>query len=297
MKLFSHSFTAQNYDLALTLNSGQSFRWNATEDGWEGVIDRRWVLLRQEPGRIICSTAVPVENWDWLAHYLQVDIDLRNVTATFPADEHMRQAVDACRGLRLLRQDPWECLASFILSSTKQIIQIRQVVAAVAKCFGAPLPVPSGHAPAFAFPGPDVLAAVTEEELRACKMGFRAPYLKATAQAISNGEFNLEEIAGMDLESARRGLVQLPGVGPKIADCVLLFAFGFPTAFPLDVWILRALRQLYFPGKKPTMRRLIKFSETHFGPYSGYAQQYLFHAVRTGKVQLSGGRKPRKPQH
>jgi N-glycosylase/DNA lyase len=192
----------------------------------------------------------------------------------------MRTAVAACRGLRLLRQDPWECLASFILSSTKQIVQIQQIVAVLCERFGAPLVVPPGHPPVYSFPTPDRLAAASEAELRACKMGFRAPNLRATAQAVAKGSINLNSLHTRTADEARRELVNLPGVGNKIANCVLLFAYGFQEAFPVDVWILKALRHLYFPKRRPRPRRLLRFTATHFGPNAGYAQQYLFHYMR-----------------
>jgi N-glycosylase/DNA lyase len=111
-------------------------------------------------------------------------------------------------------------------------------------------------------------------------MGFRAPNLLATARAVAHGEFDLDRLRHLRLPAARSELMKLPGVGPKIADCVLLFAYGFPMAFPMDVWILKALRQLYFPRRRPTHPRLRRFAETHFGPHAGYAQQYLFHYMR-----------------
>jgi N-glycosylase/DNA lyase len=111
-------------------------------------------------------------------------------------------------------------------------------------------------------------------------MGFRAPYLLAAARRVATGELDLARLGGMTLAAARAELMQVPGVGPKIADCVLLFAYGHPGAFPLDVWMLRALRQLYFRGRRPPPARLRRFAATHFGPYAGYAQQYLFHYIR-----------------
>jgi N-glycosylase/DNA lyase len=123
-------------------------------------------------------------------------------------------------------------------------------------------------------------------------MGFRAPYLLAAARAVADGELDLERLRGLSLEAARNELINLPGVGRKIADCVLLFAYGFATAFPLDVWILKALRQLYFPRRKVSAKRLVTFSETHFGPNGGYAQQYLFHYMRT-KVSRTRSRECR----
>jgi N-glycosylase/DNA lyase len=195
----------------------------------------------------------------------------------------MRAAVASCRGLRLLRQDPWECLASFILSSTKQIVQIRQIVALLCERFGerlAPQP-PIFNESFYSFPTPQKIATATEADLRACKMGFRAPSLLNTARQIAEGKFDLEKIRTLDYAAARAELMTLRGVGGKIADCVLLFGYGFDAAFPVDVWIERALQELYFPRRRASEKRLLKFAATHFGPHAGYAQQYLFHYMRT----------------
>ena len=277
----SVTFPVRDYDLAATLNSGQAFRWELHEGGWNGVIGNRWVRLRAGEFSIQANTAVQVADWDWLADYLQVRLDLSAVMLTFPNDEPMRAAMSACRGLRLLRQDPWECLASFILSSTKQIVQIRQIVSLICERFGEAVPAASEYAPAFSFPTALRIAGATESELRACKMGFRAPYLLETARRIASGRLDLDWLRQMPVENARAELMGLPGVGRKIADCVLLFAYGFPSAFPVDVWVRKALRNLYFPKRRVTPKRLLRFSETHFGCHAGYAQQYLFHYVRT----------------
>ena len=241
----------------------------------------RWVRLRQEKNRIFAETAVPVEDWTWLRHYLQLDLDFGKICGTFPADEPMQNSLLACAGLRLLRQEPWECLASFICSSTKQIVQIQQIIALLCRRFGEPVAVPAGHEPVWSFPDFTRLAEAEESELRECKLGFRAPYLQGSARKLRDGEVDLAALHGMPLEEAREQLIQLPGVGLKIADCVLLFGFGFQQAFPVDVWIMRALQQLYFPKRRVKLPRLRHFSRTHFGPYSGYAQQYLFHYMRT----------------
>lgn len=230
-------------------------------------------------GGLRAETALPVTSWEWLVDYLQLGLDLGEVLRTFPQDEPMLAAVNRCRGLRLLRQDPWECLASFILSSTKQIVQIQQIIAALCLRFGEP--VVSAGVPARRFPSAARLAAASESDLRACKMGFRAPYLSATARTVAEGRVDLAALGQMGVEPAREQLLQLPGVGRKIADCVLLFAYGYQSAFPVDVWILKALREFYFPGKRVNLSRLHRFAATHFGPNAGYAQQYLFHYVRT----------------
>jgi N-glycosylase/DNA lyase len=276
----STEFAVKHYDLAATLASGQAFRWRQNGGAWEGVIGARWVRLRQSEGRIVAE-AIEADDWQWLRHYLQLEVRLEDILATFPPDEPMRDAVACCRGLRLLRQDPWECLASFICSSTKQIVQIRQIVSLLSVRFGEPLTVAEGVAPGFSFPTAAKIAEVSEPELRKCKLGFRAPYLAGTARALASGKLDLAGLSRMPMEEARAALLELPGVGVKIADCVLLFAYGFPRAFPVDVWIARALRRLYFPKRRPKPRRLRIFSQTYFGPHSGYAQQYLFHYMRT----------------
>jgi N-glycosylase/DNA lyase len=209
----------RDYDLAATLDSGQAFRWQPCNDSWVGVIGQRWVRLTQRHDGILAETAGPVAGWQWLRDYLQTETDLDAVLKTFPDDAPMRDAVAACRGLRVLRQDPWECLASFILSSTKQIVQIRQIVALLCERFGEPIIRPAATPPmdlvaadvsplhliqsnvradsrrllrfggsglnenhlSHSFPTTERLASVTEAELRACKMGFRAPHLLAAA--------------------------------------------------------------------------------------------------------------------
>ena len=278
------SFSVSGYDLEQTLTSGQAFRWNLERESWTGVIDSRWVRLTAEPGTIAAQVALPVSDWTWLSDYLQVRVPLDQILSTFPEDKALATAVETCAGLRLLRQDPWECLASFILSSTKQIVQIRQIIQQLCRRFGEPVPVAPGFAPAWSFPSARSLARVSEGQLRECKMGFRAPYLAAAARRIDGGELDLESLRALPLAGAREKLMELPGVGAKIADCVLLFAYGFPKAFPIDVWVLKAIKDLYFSPRarrKLSLGKIRFFAETHFGPNAGYAQQYLFHYMRT----------------
>jgi N-glycosylase/DNA lyase len=309
----------RDYDLAATLDSGQTFCWQPCGDSWIGVIGRHPVRLTPLHNGIRAETAGPVADWQWLRDYLQTEVDLDAVLKTFPDDSPMRDAVAACCGLHILRQDPWECLASFILSSTKQIVQIRQIVALLCERFGEPISLPAdtwerwrlagpqhhdkpsvspvgrqrsqagargaSHSdenhPFHSFPTAERLAAAPEAELRACKMGFRAPNLLAAARQVAGGRFDLERLRHLPQAKAREELMKLRGVGRKIADCVLLFAFGFDGAFPVDVWVERALRELYFPCRRVNAKRLEHIAATHFGPHAGYAQQYLFHYMRT----------------
>jgi N-glycosylase/DNA lyase len=280
-------FPVVDYNLSPTLASGQAFRWKQEADGWIGIVGQHWMRLRKQADFIEVETAAPVENWDWLKDYLQLGVDLDAVLASFPDDEPLRLAKISCRGLRLLRQDPWETLASFICSSTKQIVQIQQIISLLCESFGTRVETPPGYAAAFAFPSAMRIASCAENDLRGCKMGFRAPNLLKTARKITEGEINLEQLRTLELKEARAKLMDLPGVGRKIADCVLLFGYGFQAAFPIDVWVMKVLREFYFPRRRPSLKKLIHFSETHFGAYSGYAQQYLFHYVRTRDRQRS----------
>ncbi|HEV2318210.1 MAG TPA: DNA glycosylase [Verrucomicrobiae bacterium] len=289
----------EDYDLAATLNSGQVFRWQKHGDFWIGVIGDNLIRLRRRSNTIIAETNSSIKDWNCVPNFLQTNADLEKILQTFPDDEPMNWAVAACHGLRVLRQEPWECLASFILSATKQIVQIRQIVARLCHCFGEPIqsfnladsePHPAKNGSnsseriadlAHAFPSCQRIAGLTEKQLRDCRMGFRAPNLLAAARHISEGKLDLESLRQKSYHDAREELMKLRGVGEKIADCVLLFAYGFDSAFPVDVWVERALRTLYFPRRRIKEKELLKFAATHFGPHAGYAQQYLFHYMRT----------------
>jgi N-glycosylase/DNA lyase len=246
-----------DFDLAATLECGQAFRWRREPDGWfAGVVGSRVMRLRQ--------TGSTLEgNVD--RHYLALDVSLRKIVATFPRDPALRQAVKRYWGLRLLRQEPWETLASFIASSTKQIVQIRQIVELLAQRFGEP--IDGTH---FAFPSASAVARATLPELLACKLGFRAKYLLAAARAVDADRLDLRTLPGMERKRAEEELMKLNGVGEKIANCVLLFSCGHDEAFPVDVWMERALRRVK--------------RQVNFGPYAGWAQQYLFHAERQSAI-------------
>jgi N-glycosylase/DNA lyase len=280
-----------DYALGETLESGQAFGWDRDGEGWTGVVAGRWVRLSQCGGVISAQVAEPLTEWGWIESYLDLHEDIGSVLATFPQDGPLGEAIAACRGLRLLRQDPWECLAGFICSSTKQIVQIRQIVRNLRERYGASVVTPEGVAPTFAFPSVEVVAALDESALRACKLGFRAPYLLGAARRVAEGRLDLAAVPRMGLEEARAQLMELSGVGRKVADCALLFGFGHRQAFPVDVWVRAALTRLYFPrARKVTARRIEEFSASYFGTNGGYAQQYLFHYVRTrlGRAWAAG---------
>jgi N-glycosylase/DNA lyase len=287
---------ARDYDLAATLDNGQCFRWRPVDGAWEGVALRHWVRLRAVPNGIEASFLDDTgEAADapprWLTDYLQTHVDFHDATRTFPDDAPMRAALAACHGLRLLRQEPWEALVSFICSATKQVVHIRQIIEHLCTRHGSPVPAPERCGPQFAFPTPRQIAPCTEAQMLACRMGFRAPRVLAAARAVVEGRLDLARIGTLTLDGAREELMRLNGVGPKIADCALLFGWGFAQAFPVDVWILRALRELYFPRRRPTPARLRHFIATHFGPHAGWAQQCLFHYMRVHRGAQAEGRR------
>jgi N-glycosylase/DNA lyase len=194
----------------------------------------------------------------------------------------MEAARGFCRGLRIIRQPKWECLATFICSSMKQVTHIRQISLALRGRFGERRRI--GSQLVYSFPPAHRLSECSEKELRECKLGYRAKTLRATAVLVSSGGADLEAWSTLSDAELRKQLCALPGVGPKIANCVMLFAYERLRAFPIDVWIERVLKQYYFSRRKRmTARRLREFTETYFGEHGGYAQQYLFHHARVGR--------------
>ncbi len=271
----TQTINVNDFNLATTLMCGQAFRWERCADDWfMGVVGNQVWRLRQHKGSLQFDGGMP----EAICHYLSLDYTLVDVIGTFPPDPPLTAAVRAHRGLRVLRQEPWETLASFIASSTKQISQIRQIVATLAERFGQPIESSWGRH--YSFPSAARIAQCTERELRDCKLGFRAPHLLGAATAVTREELRLSELSEVDLETAVQRLCTLRGVGDKIARCTLLFSCGHNASFPIDVWIERALRRIYFSGQTVTAHALRAFTLEHFGPFAGWAQQYLFHGER-----------------
>jgi len=270
-----NAINVSDFSLALTLDCGQAFRWQHHADGWfVGVVGKEiWRLRQPSPGVVETRGITEART----SRYLALDVSLPTIFASFPSDPLLHQAAREHHGLRVIRQEPWECLASFIASSSKQIVQIRQIVHLLSERFGEPI-----DADHHAFPTVTAIARASHQQLWDCKLGFRAKNLLAAARLIDSGQLDLHALRSMDYDRALEELIKLPGVGEKIANCTLLFACGFDRAFPIDVWIERALRRIYFPGKKRvTARELRQFTRSHFGPYAGWAQQYLFYSERS----------------
>ena len=264
------------FDLDLTLNSGQVFHWIPAFEGFEGCIGETPCFIRQKENLLYYQggNAVLIRNYFALDHNLSL---IRDSCANHPASY---DAAKACRGLRIMRQPRWECLATFILSPMKQVAHIRQMSLALRMGYGRKL---SGSSVP-AFPEASVLASVTERDLRQCGLGFRAGALRETSRRISSGDFDLENLSSMNTEDARKALCSLPGIGRKVANCILLFAYERLDVVPVDVWISRVLVS-FRSRKAKSAEELERYGQRLLGPYAGYIQQYLFHRARTEKLK------------
>src|SRR5437762_8167765 len=279
---------APDFDLEKTLDSGQVFHWQEVGDGFVGTIweralylEQRGEFLKVRDGEPPSPTREPRVLPGIIARYFALDHPLAAICDSFPKDPVMNAARDFCRGVRIIRQPKWECLATFICSSMKQVAHIRQISLALGKRFGERRRI--GDQLVYTFASPQRLTQASEKELLECKLGYRAKNLRATARLVSSGQADLEAWSALSDAELRKQLCALPGVGPKIANCVMLFAYERLPAFPIDVWIERVLRQHYFSRRrKMSAQRLRQFSETYFGEHGGYAQQYLFHQARSG---------------
>lgn len=281
MKL--REIAAPEFDLAMTLNSGQVFHWEKQGRGFIGAIGETPVYVQQD-GRRLNFSGVSAKA---IVDYFALDHPLDEICATFPKDAAMNSAREFCRGLRIIRQPKWECLATFICSSMKQVAHIRQISAALRRHFGAVKKV-FGRT-IFTFPAPERLARTSETELRACALGYRARNLLVTARWVASDVANLQSWNNLSDSDLRKRLCDLPGVGTKVANCVMLFAYERTSAFPIDVWIERVLREQYFAAKsRVTAKTLAEFAATNFGAHGGYAQQYLFHYARMSKQRMRG---------
>ena len=271
----------QLVDLEASLLGGQAHRWKRHEDWFSGVLWGNLVLLRQN-GTTIEFQSAP-EPPDALAprirRYLRLDDDLDSIYGDITCDANVAAQVQRYPGLRVLRQEPWECLVAYICSANSNIETIHLNMERLSDTFGHPVSL-NGHRRA-TFPSPVDLAEAGEAELRNLKLGFRAPYVHRAAIAVAEKRLDLDHLVRAPYLEAKAELMALRGIGDKIADCIALMSLEKLQAFPIDVWVRRALAEWYFPGQKtPTNRVLLPWAQEYFGRYAGYANQYLFHGRR-----------------
>ena len=276
--------TDQPLDLASALASGQAHRWTLDGDWLAGVVRGNFIKLRQTCGGFEFRSQPSAEEAlvPMLQDYFRLDDDLPAIYSEIKQDRQVAAMVDQYPGLRVLRTEPWECLVSFICSANNNISRIHQIMERIAEAFGEPIEM-DGQV-RYTFPGPAQLAEGGEMELRRLGLGFRAPYVDQAARRVLEGDLNLDQLTRVPYLEAKERLMECKGIGSKIADCIAVFSLEKLEAFPIDVWIRRALAEWYFPGQKtPTDRFLLEWAQDHFGRYGGYSQQYLFHGRRLKK--------------
>lgn len=268
-------------DLRRTLDSGQAFRWrwqDAARPTAAGVVGRRVVWLSQDGRGIRLESPDTPEMRGTIRRYLGVlprRAHPRRVEAALAADPVLARVLPHTAGISLLAQDPWEVLISFIVSQNNNIPKIMRSIERLARALGEPL-----EDEAFSFPSPERLASASTRTLAACALGYRIPYVRAAARQVAEGRLSLAALSRSDHASARSALLEIPGVGEKVGDCILLFGLGHGTAFPVDVWVRRAVERLYFRGRPRRLREIQAFARERFGPLAGYAQQHLFAYAR-----------------
>ena len=256
-----------HFSLAETLDCGQAFRFSFQDGRWQGIAQGRQArLIQKEDGFVLegCSLAEFERQW---RRYFDLDRDYEAIRQSFLADPALAVCARYAPGIRILRQDAWETLVSFIVSQNNHVPRIKGIIERICTLFGEP--VVGGYA----FPTAQKLANLDEPALEPLRAGWRSGYILDAARRVADGRLPLDQIACLPLKEAREALMTVRGVGPKVAECVLLYGMGRMEAVPLDVWMKRAMA-LLFPGRTPE----------DFGPYAGIAQQYIFHYSRMQKI-------------
>lgn len=255
---------ADDFSLPETLDCGQAFRWKLTDENtYEGFYGDHYLKISQNDDVITLYNTTPDEFKNIWCEYFDLDTDYGKLKKLFSEDETLKKACAFAPGIRLLRQNKWEALCSFIISQNNNIPRIKGIVERLCEGYG------TNTDNGYTFPTAQTLAALTPEGLQPVRAGFRARYIIDAAQKVSSGEIDLDAVSMLPLEEARAELMKICGVGIKVADCALLYGMYRLEFFPVDVWIKRVMEQ-YYPDGLPLCIK----------GYEGIAQQYLFHYVR-----------------
>jgi N-glycosylase/DNA lyase len=281
-------------DLDFSLCCGQVFRWKKQDGWWYGVVSDKIIKIRQ------CGDSLEFEgaNEAFIRAYLGLNDDLTLITQCVNKDPYIAQALNQYRGLRIVRQNPWECLISFICATYKSIAAIENMLYKMSQKFGEKRCFDGKDF--WLFPSVEKLALASINGLEECGLGYRAKYVQATAKRICDEKIDLETFKQLPYAEAKKRLFEFSGVGLKVADCVLLFSLEKMEAFPVDVWVKRILLRHYTQELPPDLvkrlqshdslsngeyEKLNLFGRTYFGAYAGYAQEYLYHYERSQKIK------------
>lgn len=272
------------FDLNSTLNCGQVFRWTKSNHHWTGIIDETIFQITQVKNKINFQTIPEDSKESSVTTYFRLDDDLPYIVSHINKDEIIENALNQLYGMRIVRQDPWECLISFICATFANIPRIKLMIQKLCQHFGRKIRVKD--LTFYGFPRKDALAQASINKLLECNLGYRAKYIKKVAQIIREEQINLTNLQKTSYMEANNSLQSLPGVGHKVADCILLFSLDKLEAFPIDVRIKRILQSHY--GHHLKTQKQIKsltpriysefsaFGRKYFGKYAGYAQEYLY---------------------
>ena len=260
---------------------GQAFRWNWDGKGYIGVVADKVVRIVWDDKVLFIENANLDDFFTIWLDYFDIETDYGEITNVLSEDPMVREAIKYGWGIRILKQDPWEALVSFIISANNGIKRIKTIIERLSCRFGKEV-LWQGQK-YYTFPDIDALADADQAELKDCGCGYRGPYIKETAKLIREGQVDLSLLKTMSYKEAQKQLLKCPGVGPKVADCVLLFSLDKSQAFPIDVWVKRIMETLYADELRYS-NGIRSFAEDRFGVYAGYAQQYLFYYAREMKI-------------
>ena len=267
-----------HFDLTHTFMCGQCFRWFENEDkSYTGVAHGRAVTMTYAENILtIANTSEEDVKNIWI-DYLDLKRDYSKIKAFYKEDKYVSVAMEFGYGIHILNQDIFECLISFIISTQNQIPRIKKIVSLLCERYRNCVEI--GDSKLYTFPTAEELKGVDAKQLEFLKAGYRAGYIVDAVEKVTSGEVNLEDIKQMPYAEAKKELMKIKGVGPKVADCVLLFSAGKSEAFPIDVWVKRTMQTLYM-DENATNKEIEKRAEELFGEYAGFAQQYLFYYAR-----------------
>ncbi|MBE0067812.1 DNA-3-methyladenine glycosylase 2 family protein [Thermoanaerobacterium thermosaccharolyticum] len=268
----------KDFNLKETLECGQCFRWNEEDDGsYTGVAFDRVINVKLNDDTLTIDNTTLADFNDIWYDYFDLGRDYGKIKETLSQDEILRAAIKYGEGIRILRQDTWETLISFIISQNNRIPQIKKVIENLSRTFGHPIVYKNKTY--YTFPKVQDIIMADEESLSNSKCGFRSKYIIDAALKVFNDEVNLFELQLYDTHEVRNMLMSIRGVGPKVADCVILYSIGRYEAFPTDVWIKRVVEFLYLK-RKTNNADVQSFAKEKFGDLSGFAQQYLFNYAK-----------------
>ena len=286
MKIYeeNHNLIIENprdFDLIQTFDCGQCFRWDKTADGYVGVCYGKALKISKSGNRIVLKNT-SISDWNEIfARYFDMDRDYAQIKAILSRDDKMKEAISFGEGIRILNQEPFEALISFIISASNNIPRIKKIIKSLCENFGDKIHY-DGEV-FYSFPTAEKLSTLSLGEIDVIKSGFRGKYILACAKAVSSGQIDLECLKNASYDYAKAELLKLSGVGTKVADCVLLFGLSKYSGFPVDVWIKRIMEYCYF-GKETPKEDISAFAKDKFGELGGFAQQYLFYWARENKI-------------